>query len=70
MMRLAAAAALLTMASVPSFACDWMNQSTSVAKPSTTAAAQSAAPADCPTCLLPDHSAAPKQTMPAPQTPS
>jgi hypothetical protein len=64
MLRILAATVLLTMAASPSWACDW-NKVTSTATPATTAAAQPAPPANCPTCVVPDQTTGTPQTNPA-----
>ncbi len=68
MIRVLAATVLLTVAGSPCFACDWTH-TTAVEGQSTTAAAQPAAPATCPTCVAPDHAAAPP-ALPTQQKPS
>ena len=66
MIRVLAATALLSLAASPAFACPF-TQTSATATQSTTAAAQPAPPADCPTCVTPGHAPANAAT---PQQPS
>jgi hypothetical protein len=69
MLRLLIAAAALSLAASPGFACDW-EKSASVPAPASIAAAQPDAQTNCPTCVVPNHDSQQQPSIPLPQKPS